>query len=67
MTVMTNLDDLVEAARGELEAVDAQIDEARRERVLLNDRIKELAVRRKQVARMVKASQPRTRRASGDE
>ena len=63
MATMSNLDDLIAAARAEQHAIDAEIGELRSQRSAINIQLKALAVRKTRVARVVVASQPRTRRS----
>jgi predicted nucleic acid-binding Zn-ribbon protein len=56
---MTNIDNLIEAARQDHLALDAEIDDLRTQRRQINAKIKELAARKIVVSRIVRAATPR--------
>ena len=63
---MSNIDALIEAAREDQAAADAEIAALRLERRAINTKIKELTARKVRTSRIVRASQPRSRKASGN-
>lgn len=61
-----NVDDLVAAARARLDAIAVEISKKRQRRAQANTEISLLLVEQRQLGRIVRASQPRRRKGSGE-